>query len=42
MEPFDVEEFISFTPSLGEGMAGSPQLQPQDPEQDVDAFLDDI
>ena len=42
MEPFDVEEFISFTPSLGEGVAGSPQPPPQDPEGDVDAFLDDL
>ena len=42
VEPFDVEEFISFTPSLGEGVAGSPQLLPQDPEGDVDAFLDDV
>ena len=42
VEPFDIQEFISFTPSLGEGVAGSPQPPPQDPEGDVDAFLDDI
>ena len=41
VEPFNVVEFISFTPSLGEGMAGSPQQPPQGPEGDVDAFLDD-
>ena len=42
MEPFNVEEFISFTLSLGEGMAGSPQLPHQEPEGDVDAFLNDV
>ena len=42
VEPFNIEEFISFTPSLGEAMAGSPQLPPQEPEGDVDAFLDDV
>ena len=42
VEPFNVEDFVSFTSSLGEGMAGSPQLPPQDPEGDVDAFLNDV
>ena len=42
VEPFNVEEFVSFTPSLDEGMVGSPQLPPQDPEGDVDAFLNDV
>ena len=42
VEPSNIEEFISFTPGLGERMVGSPQLPLQDPEGDVDAFLDDV
>ena len=42
MEPFHIEDFVSFTLSVDEGMAGSPQLSPQDPEGDVDAFLNDV
>ena len=42
VEPFDVENFVSFTPSLDEGVAGSPQLPRPEPEEDVDAFLNDV
>ena len=42
VEPFNIEEFISFTPSLDEGKAGSPQQPPQDPKEDVEAFLNDV
>ena len=38
VEPFNVEDFVSFTPSLDEGMAGSPQPLRLEPEEDVDAF----
>ena len=42
VEPFNIEEFISFTLSLDEGMAGSPQQPYYDPEGGVDVFLNDI
>ena len=42
VEPFNIEDFMSFTPSLEEGAVGSPQLSAQDTEGDVDAFLDDV
>ena len=42
VEPFNVEDFVSFTPSLDEGMAGSPQPLRPEPEEDVDAFLNDV
>ena len=42
VEPFNIEDFVSFTPSLEEGVAGSPQLAARDLEGDVDAFLDDV
>ena len=42
MEPFNVEDFVSFTPSLEEGAAESPPLPAQDIEGDVDAFLDNV
>ncbi|XP_057524313.1 uncharacterized protein LOC130804017 isoform X2 [Amaranthus tricolor] len=42
VEPFNIEDFVSFTPSLDEGVARTPQLPPQDPEGDVDAFLNDV
>ena len=42
VELFNIEDFVSFTPSLEEGTAESPQLPARDPEGDVDAFLDDV
>ena len=42
VEPFNIEDFVSFTPSLEEGAVGSPQLPAQDPEGDIEAFLDDV
>ena len=42
VEPFNVEDFVSFTPSLDEGMAGSPQPLHLEPEGDVDTFLHDV
>ena len=42
VEPFNIEDYVSFTPSLEEGMAGSPPAPGQGLEGDVDAFLDDI
>ena len=41
VELFNVEDFVSFTPSLDEGMAGSPQSLHPEPE-DIDAFLHDV
>ena len=38
VEPFNVEDYVSFTPSLEEGRVESPLP----PGQDVDAFLEDI
>ena len=42
VEPFNVEDFVSFTPSLEEGAAESPPLPAQNAEGDVDAFLDNV
>ena len=42
VEPFNIEDFVSFTPSLDEGVAGSPQLPHPEPVADVDAFLKDV
>ena len=42
VEPFNIEDFVSFTPSLDEGVAESPQLPRPEPEGDVDAFLNDV
>ena len=42
VEPFNIEDFVSFTPSLDKGVAGSPQLPRPEPEVDVDAFLNDV
>ena len=42
VKPFNVEDFVSFTPSLDEGMAGSPQPLCPELEEDVDAFLNDV
>ena len=42
VEPFNIEEFIRLTPSLSEGMGGSPKLPHQDPEGDVEEFLNDV
>ena len=42
VEPFNIEDFVIFTLSLDEGVAGSPQLLRPEPEVDVDAFLNDV
>ena len=41
VEPFNVEDYVSFTPSLEEGRAESP-LPPGEAAEDVDAFFDDL
>ena len=42
VELFNIEDFVSFTLSLDEGMVGSPQPLHHDLEGDVDAFLNDV
>ena len=42
MEPFNIEDFVSFTPSLDEGGLKSPKPLHYEPEEDVDTFLNDI
>ena len=41
VEPFNIVDFVSFTPSLEEGLAGSPQRH-SEPMEDVDAFLNNV
>ena len=42
VEPFNVKDYVSLTPSLEEGRVESPLPPGQAPEEDVDAFLEDI
>ena len=42
VEPFNIEYFVSLTPSLDEGGAGSPKSPQHVPGEDVDTFLNDI
>ena len=42
MEPFNIEDFVSFSPNLDEGGAGSPKPLRHEPEEDVDTFLNDV
>ena len=42
VEPFNIEDFVTFTSRLDEGVAGSPQLPRPEPEADVDAFLNNV
>ena len=42
VEPFNIKDFISFTPSLDEGGVRSPRPLHQEPKEDVDTFLNDV
>ena len=42
VEPFNIEEFVSFTPSLQEGGVVSPKLLHLEPDEDIGDFLEDL
>ena len=42
VEPFNIEDFISFTSSLDEEGVRSPNPPHHEPEEDFDAFLNDV
>ena len=42
MEPFNIEDFVSFTSSLDEGGVRSPKLLHREPQEDVGAFLNNV